>query len=341
MSETFEPLKQRVLSGETLSESEAETAFEAILGGTLDTIDMTGFLVALKMRGETTDEISGAVRVLRRSCDASLAPEGAIDTCGTGGDGLHTLNISTASALVVAAAGVPVAKHGNRSVSSRAGSTDVLATAGVVIEQPREHIREALKRFNITYLNAPTFHPTMATVAPIRRQLAARTIFNLLGPLANPAAVKRQLLGTYDLKWCAPMADVLCRLGSVMAWVVHGADGQDEMSICGPTHVSQLCEGSVSHFEVTPADAGLPQHSLEAIKGGDPAYNMAALRDVLNGALGAYRDAVMLNAGAGLLVAGKVSSLKDGAELAGDVMSRGTALETLEAWAAFTRGEQQ
>ncbi|MEO0411263.1 MAG: anthranilate phosphoribosyltransferase [Pseudomonadota bacterium] len=337
MAETFETLKQQVLAGEALTPEEATTAFTALLSGQLDAVDITAFLVALKVRGETTEEILGAVRVLRQSCDPSLAPPGAIDTCGTGGDGLHTLNISTTAALVLAAGGVPVAKHGNRSVSSRSGSTDVLGALGVKTEQSKTQLKQALQRFNIAYMNAPAFHPTMATVAPIRRQLAARTIFNLLGPMANPAGVKRQLIGTYDLKWCAPMANVLRALGSTKAWVVHGADGQDEMSICGPTHVVELDGGAISTFTVSPSDAGLAEHGIGDIAGGDSAFNAAAMRRVLSGDEGAYRDAVMLNAGAGFYVAGVVDDLLGGAQKAGEILSSGLGLVILDDWANFTQ----
>ncbi|MEM7571130.1 MAG: anthranilate phosphoribosyltransferase, partial [Pseudomonadota bacterium] len=251
---------------------------------------------------------------------------------------LHTLNISTAAALVLAAGGVPVAKHGNRSVSSKSGSTDVVGAFGVSVEQSRDMLKQALAQFSITYMNAPSFHPTMASVAPIRRQLASRTIFNLLGPLANPAGVKRQLVGTYDKRWCLPMAETLRALGSEKAWIVHGADGQDELSICGPTHVVELDQGAIATFDIAPDDAGLPTHTLDDIRGGDAAYNAEAMRAVLAGEKNAYRDAVMLNAGAGFLIAGKANTLQDGAGLAGNVLSSGKAGTLLENWAAFTQG---
>lgn len=341
MPAAFETLKQRVLSGETLDKQAAEHAFEAILSGTLDPIDISAFLTALKVRGETAAEILGAAKVLRRSADPSLAPEGAIDTCGTGGDGLSTLNVSTTVALVLAAGGVPVAKHGNRSVSSRSGSSDVLAELGVAFLQPRDAVREALQRFHISFLFAPSFHATMAAVAPIRKTLKARTIFNLLGPLANPAGVKRQLLGTYDARWCLPMAEVLRDLGSEKAWVVHGADGQDEISISGKTLVTELSHGAIDSFEIAPEDAGVNRHPLSAIRGGDAAFNAAAMRSVLSGDPGAYHDTVALNAAAAFLVADKVTTLNDGAALASGIMNSGKALALLDDWAAFTQAHAQ
>lgn len=333
----FQDIKQRVLSGQSLNASEAEVAFDAILSGNIDPIDISGFLVALKMRGEIAAEILGAARVLRRSADPSLAPHGAIDTCGTGGDGLSTLNVSTTVALVLAAGGVPVAKHGNRSVSSRSGSSDVLKALGVEFLQPREAICGALEKFGIAFLFAPSFHKTMAAVAPVRTTLKTRTIFNLLGPLANPAGVKRQLLGTYDPRWCRPMAEVLRDLGSQKAWVVHGADGQDEISLSGTTFVTELDGGAIDSFEITPADAGLTDQPLSAIKGGDADYNASAMRGVLSGEAGAYHDAVALNAAAAFLVADKVANLKDGADLASDILKTGKALQLLDSWADFTQ----
>lgn len=334
---TFEDIKQHVLSGKPLDAAAAERAFEDILSGAIDPIDISGFLVALKMRGETAAEILGAARVLRRSADASLAPTGAIDTCGTGGDGLSTLNVSTTVAVVLAAGGVPVAKHGNRSVSSRSGSSDVLKALGVEFVQSKEAIKGALTQFGIAFLFAPSFHQTMAAVAPVRTTLKTRTIFNLLGPLANPAGVKRQLLGTYDPRWCRPMAEVLRDLGSEKAWVVHGADGQDEISLSGPTYVTELDGGAIDSFEISPSDAGLTEQPLSAIKGGDAAYNASAMRDVLSGNRGAYHDAVALNAAAAFLVAEKVTSLKDGADLARSILQSGKAFKLLDSWAHYTQ----
>lgn len=337
MTAPFEKLKQTVLNGASLDSHDAEVAFEAILSGALDVIDIAAFLAALKVRGETAAEILGAARVLRRSADPTLAPFGAIDTCGTGGDGLSTLNVSTTVAIVLAAAGVPVAKHGNRSVSSRSGSSDVLAELGVAFRQPNEAIRSALEQFGISFLFAPSFHATMAAVAPVRTTLKTRTIFNLVGPLANPAGVKRQLLGTYDQRWCVPMAEVLRDLGSEKAWVVHGADGQDEISISGGTYVTELEGGAIDTFEITPDDAGLPYHPLSAIQGGDAVYNAEAMRSVLSGTRGAYHDTVAFNAAAGFIVAGKTSNLKEGAALASEIMTSGKALTLLQDWARFTQ----
>ncbi|MEM6682269.1 MAG: anthranilate phosphoribosyltransferase [Pseudomonadota bacterium] len=333
----FEDMKQAVLRGEVLDSTAAETAFAHLLSGTIDTIDIAAFLTALKVRGETPAEILGAVRVLRRGVDADLAPHGAMDTCGTGGDGLNTLNVSTTVALVLAAGGVPIAKHGNRSVSSKSGSSDVLAALGVAVKQPKQAIAEALRTLNIGFLFAPSFHAAMATVGPVRAQLKTRTIFNLLGPLANPAGVKRQLVGTYDARWCQPMAEVLRDLHAEKAWVVHGTDGLDEISISGPTIVTELSTGALDTFEITPEDAGLKAHPLSAIAGGDAQHNAAAMRAVLSGEQGAYFDAVALNAAAGFLIAGKAASLAEGAALAAEILSSGAALHLLGSWAAFTK----
>lgn len=340
MDSAFQPIKHRILSGETLSSDDAESAFSAILSGEVDPIDIAAFLAAMKVRGETADEVLGAVRVMRRNADPTLAPPGAIDTCGTGGDGLSTLNVSTTVAIVLAACGVPIAKHGTRSISSKSGSSDVLTALGVSIDQNADAIRKALADYNISFFFAPSYHAAMAVVAPVRVTLKARTIFNLLGPLSNPAAVKRQLLGTFDARWCRPMAEVLRDLGSEKAWVVHGHDGEDEISISGPTYVTELANGAIDNFEITPADAGLPEHPLEAIKGGDPAYNAAAMRDVLGGKEGAYQDAVALNAAAALIVADKVTSLEDGAAKAKVIMRSGKALQLLDDWAAFTQSHK-
>jgi len=333
----FEAIKQHVLNGHALSSKSAEAAFQEILAGSLDPVDIAAFLTALKIRGETSEEILGAARVLRRNTDTALAGPNTIDTCGTGGDGLNTLNISTTVALVLAAGGVPVAKHGNRSVSSKSGSSDVLRELGVAVQQPRSAVQDAIAQLNIGFLFAPSFHAAMAAVAPIRATLKTRTIFNLLGPLANPAGVKRQLIGTYDQRWCQPMAQALRDLKSEKAWVVHGQDGQDEISISGSTYVTELSHGALDSFEISPSDAGLPIHPLSAIKGGDASHNAKAMRAVLSGERGAYFDVVALNAAAGFLIADKVSDLKEGASFAADILASGKALTLLDRWAAFTQ----
>ena len=281
------------------------------------------------MRGETVDEITGAATVMRAKALSVNAPEGAMDTCGTGGDASGTYNISTGAALLVAAAGVPVAKHGNRALSSLSGSADVLAALGVNIEAEITHVEQAMREANIGFLMAPRHHAAMRHVGPTRVELGTRTIFNLLGPLSNPAGAKRQLIGVFDRRWTAPMAEVLGRLGSQRAWVVHGSDGLDEITTTGATTVSEFKDGKVSSFEVTPEDAGLSRADPADLKGGDAETNARAITEMLDGQSGPYRDIVLLNAGAALLVADKAGDLRDGAGLAAKAIDSGKAKETL------------
>ena len=263
------------------------------------------------------------------------APEGAMDIVGTGGDGKGTLNISTATAFVVAGAGVPVAKHGNRNLSSKSGAADALTMVGVNVMIPPDLAEHAIARAGIGFMMAPTHHPAMRHVGPARAELGTRTIFNLLGPLTNPAGVKIQLTGAFSTRWLRPMAEVLGALGSRSAWLVHGADGTDEISIAGPTSVVQLKDGEITEFEVIPEDAGLRRHPFEAIIGGEPEQNAAAFRALLAGEAGAYRDAVLLNAAAALVVAGRVDSWENGVEEAREVLDNGVANTLLDCWIAY------
>ena len=319
----------RVAAGHRLTVAEAEKAFDVMMSGNATPSQMGGFLMALRMRGETVDEIAGAARVMRAKSLKVEAPPGAIDTCGTGGDASGTYNISTAASLVVAACGVPVAKHGNRALSSKSGAADVLTALGVNIDADMSLVRRALFEAGIGFLMAPRHHSATRHVASTRVELGTRTIFNLLGPLSNPAGTKRQLVGVFGKDWVEPMAKVLGLLGIEKAWVVHGSDGIDEITTSGPTYVAELDGGKVRTFEVTPEDAGLPRARPEHLKGGDPAHNAKALRAVLSGDRGPYRDIVLLNAGAALIVAGRAADLKGGAAMAARAIDDGAAAATL------------
>jgi anthranilate phosphoribosyltransferase len=329
-------LLDTVASGTALSEAEAGRAFDIIMSGNATPAQMGGFLMALRVRGETVDEIAGAARVMRAKAQPVEAPPGTIDTCGTGGDRSGTYNISTAAALVVAACGVPVAKHGNRAMSSRSGAADVLAALGVDIDCDMALVRKALWEVGIGFLMAPRHHVAMRNVGPTRVELGTRTVFNLLGPLSNPAGARRQLLGVFSDHWVEPLAHVLNRLGAEAAWVVHGADGLDEITLTGPTHVAQLRNGTVTTIEVVPEQAGLSRVRPDELKGGDAQTNAAALTAVLDGAPGAYRDVVLLNAAAALVVAGKANTLMDGVGIARQAVDSGAARDVLRRLVAVT-----
>ena len=322
-------LLAQVAQGRGLSESEAEAAFDIIMSGDATPSQMGGFLMALRVRGETVDEITGAARTMRAKAVSIDAPAGTIDTCGTGGDASGSFNISTASALVVAGCGVPVAKHGNRALSSKSGSADVLTALGVNIDADLAVVRQCLWEIGIGFLMAPRHHSATRHVAPTRVELGTRTIFNLLGPLSSPAKARRQLVGVFALEWVRPMAEVLGRLGSERAWVVHGA-GLDELTTTGATTVASLDGGKVDTFEVAPKDFGLPEARLEDLKGGSPEHNAHLMRDLLRGADGPLRDVVLLNSGAALLIAGRVSGVGEGIELAARSLDSGAALRVLD-----------
>ncbi|MDR3441021.1 anthranilate phosphoribosyltransferase [Telmatospirillum sp.] len=329
-------LLAKVAGGQSLSEDEAERAFDIIMSGDATPAQIGGFLMALRVRGETVAEITGAARIMRAKATTIDAPSGAIDTCGTGGDASGTFNISTAAALVVAGAGVPVAKHGNRALSSKSGSADVLAALGVKIDADNSLVRESLWQNHIGFLMAPRHHAAMRHVAGPRVELGTRTLFNLLGPLANPAETKRQVVGVFAEMWVEPLAEVLGRLGAERAWVVHGSDGLDELTTTGPSSVAEWRDGRVHRFSVSPADAGLPQARPADLKGGDAAANAAALRRLLAGEKGAYRDIVLLNAAAALIVADAVSDLAAGVVMAARAIDQGSALATLDRLVAIT-----
>ena len=326
----FKTLLGRIAGGETLTENQARAAFDVMMSGGATAAQTGAFLMGLRVRGETAEEIAGAARVMREKALKIAAPPGAIDTCGTGGDGKGTYNVSTAAALVVAGCGVPVAKHGNRAMSSRSGSADVLRALGVNVEAGAEAAAASLERAGFGFLMAPQHHAAMRHVAGARVELGTRTIFNLLGPLSNPAGAARQLVGVFDARWLEPLAEVLGKLGAERVWVVHGRDGMDELTTTGPSAVAELKDGAVSRFEVAPEDAGLPRADAAALAGGDPERNAGAIRALLDGERGAFRDIVLLNAGAALIVAGKAPGLKAGAARAAAAIDDGSARRVLE-----------
>ncbi|OWJ80515.1 anthranilate phosphoribosyltransferase [Haematobacter genomosp. 1] len=320
-----------------LTRTEAETAFAAFFEGEATPSQMGGLLMALRTRGETVEEYAAAASAMRARCNAVRAPEGAIDIVGTGGDGKGTLNISTAAAFVAAGAGVIVAKHGNRNLSSKSGSADALGELGINVMVGPPVVERALAEIGIGFMMAAIHHPAMRHVMATRTELGTRTIFNILGPITNPAGVRRQLTGTYAAHLNRPVAETLAALGSDRAWIVHGGDGTDEISIAGPTQLAELKDGQVTEREIHPEEAGLPVHPFEQILGGTPAENAAALRALLDGAEGAYRDAVLLNAAAALVVAGRVATLKDGVQLARESIDSGAARDKVHRLAALTQ----
>lgn len=329
MSDAFKPLLSRLADGATLSEDDAQAFFAACLQGEPTSAQVAAALTAMRMRGETVGEITACARAMRAAALKLDLPYEVIDVCGTGGDGLHTLNISTAVGIVGAGAGLKVAKHGNRALSSRSGGADVLAELGVNIDATLEQHRRALDEAGICFMFAQTHNSAMRHVSPVRAELGFRTVFNLLGPLSNPANAQRQLLGVFSDRWVEPLAKVLGALGATRAWVAHG-QGMDEITTTGETHVAELREGQVRLFTITPEAVGLPRAALGDIVGGDPAHNAAALRDLLQGAKGPYRDIVLLNTAAALLISDRVETLREGVELAGDVIDDGRAQGALD-----------
>ncbi|CAN7574424.1 anthranilate phosphoribosyltransferase [Mesorhizobium amorphae] len=327
----------KVAGGRPLSFDEAREAFDIIMSGDATPGQIGGFLMALRVRGEAVSEISGAVATMRAKMLRVDAPQGAIDIVGTGGDNSHSVNISTGSAFVIAGSGVPVAKHGNRGLSSLTGAADVLIALGVKIDIPPETIGHCIHETGVGFMFAPAHHPAMKHVGPIRGELGTRTIFNLLGPLSNPAGVLRQMVGVFLPEWIMPVAETLKALGTDHAWVVHG-DGYDEITTTGETQVAELVGGEIRSFTLTPEAVGLKRHSKDELRGGDAAYNAKAMRDMLGGAAGAYRDTVLMNAGAGLVVAGKATTLADGMASAAQAIDSGRALQVLDRLVAISNG---
>lgn len=326
---SLKPVLARLADGATLSADEAENAFGIIMSGEATPAQIAGMLMAMRVRGETVGELTGAVRAMRARMATVAAPSDALDVCGTGGDGGGTLNVSTAVTFVLAGCGVPVAKHGNRNLSSLTGGADVLTALGVNVDVALERLPGVLLEAGCAFLFAPRHHAALRHAAGPRVELGTRTIFNLLGPLANPAGVRRQLTGVYHARWLVPMAETLHLLGTQRAWLVHG-QGLDELTVAGESRVTELKDGALRSFPVTPEMAGLRCSPVEAIRGGDPATNAMALLALLRGEVGAYRDTVLLNAAAGMIVAGRAGDLREGADLAAAAIDGGLALASLD-----------
>jgi anthranilate phosphoribosyltransferase len=340
LQNAFRPHFEKAASGKALSEEEAKEAFLCIMQGGVTEIQLAAFLVALKARGETADEIAGAVAAMKSLMVEVTAPEGAIDIVGTGGDAKGTFNISTASAFVVAGGGVPVAKHGNRAVSSKSGAADVLEKLGVNINLTPDRLAACFEQAGLAFLWAPAHHPAMRHAAAVRQGLKLRTIFNLLGPLVNPAHTKRQLIGAYSQDWLTHIAEVMNRAGATHVWAVHGADGMDELSTTGTSYVVELKDGKVTSFEVHPSDAGIPIAKPEDLVGGSPEDSAAALRALLQGKKSAYRDIVLLNSAAAFIIAGRAEGLKEGVALAEASIEEGRAKDALDALIEASQGQK-
>ncbi|MFQ5562905.1 MAG: anthranilate phosphoribosyltransferase [Parvularculaceae bacterium] len=330
MSALFSPYLKKAVSGDPLTRAEMRAAITLLLEGAASPVETAGFLIALRARGETVEEIAAAAEAMREKALKVDAPEDAVDTCGTGGDGAGTFNISTASALIAAGAGARVAKHGNKAATSKSGSSEVLAALGVKLDIPPAQITACIREANVGFMFAALHHGAVANVAPVRRELGVRTLFNLLGPLSNPAGARRQVVGVFAEDLAAPMAEALKRLGAESAWVVHGSDGLDELTTTGPSFVAKVWDGAVRTFSVTPEDAGLPRAQPEDLKGGGPEQNAAAIRRLLDGEAGPFRDIAVLNAAAALIVAGKAADLKEGAALAAAAIDDGRAKAALD-----------
>lgn len=339
MSDIVKPLIQKIVTNTSYSEDEMKAAFGAIMSGDVSPALISAFLISLKMRGETPSDITAGAATLREMADKITAPEGAIDIVGTGGDGIGTYNISTATAFVVAGCGVTVAKHGNRAVSSKSGAADVLTALGVNLDAPFEVLEEALATAGVCFLMAPRHHSAMRHVGPIRAELGTRTIFNLLGPLSNPALVSRIMVGVYDKQWCRPFAEALHALGTSDAWVVHGGDGLDEVTTTTATHVAALKDGVITEFEIAPSDYGIETASLDDLKGGTGEENAAALRALLNNdatASKAYRDIVLMNAAAALVGTNHADDFDSALASATASLNNGSALKALDSLVAIT-----
>ncbi len=328
----------KISDGDILSESEMEAVMRVIMTGDAIEDELESFLVKLSTRGEAVSEITGAARVMREMASAINAPANALDCCGTGGDASGTYNISTAVALVSAACGVPIAKHGNRAASSKSGAADVLEALGVNLNAPQNILEKALNKINFCFLMAPNHHQAMKHVMPTRKKIGTRTIFNILGPLANPAGTKFQLIGVYDKKWVRPMAEVLQNLGTTSAWVVHGRDGLDEITTTDKTDIAILGKDTIIETTISPNDFGLPMAQANQLKGDDAAQNAAALKRLLEGKKSAYRDIVIANTSAVLNIHGKADSLKQGVKMASDALYEGRAENTLNTYINMTNG---
>ena len=337
-SNRIQDILTELAHGRDLPREMAEVAFQIIMNGGATPAQIGAFLMGLRQKGETVEEITAGASVLRHKAQSFRAPAGAIDTCGTGGDGKRTYNISTTVAIVAAACGVKVVKHGNRGVTSASGSSDIFTALGVKIDASPEQSEATLQTTNLCFLYAPLYHQAMRHVVHIRNELGLRTIFNLLGPLANPAGAKRQLLGVYDVKWLQPLAEVLQALGCEKAWLVHGRDGMDEITVCDETDVVELDQGAIRSFTLSPEEMGIKRALPQELAGGLAEDNAFALQQVLSGKPGAYRDCVVVNAAAALMVADACVSFEEGADMARAAIDSGRARETLAAFILATGG---
>jgi anthranilate phosphoribosyltransferase len=333
---TLKKFIHKVADGKSLSEEEMRNALEIMTDGHASQAQMGAFLMALRVRGETVEEITGAAQMMRSKMRRVNAPPGAVDIVGTGGDAHGTYNVSTCAALVAAGAGLKIAKHGSRSVSSLSGASDVLTALGLKLDVDNDTIVRAIDQAGVGFMFAPNHHPAMKNWAPVRADLGVRTIFNLLGPISNPAGVTRQVVGVYSWHWVEPVAHVLAKLGAEHVWVVHGHDGLDELTTTGSTEVAEVKDGKVTVFEITPQDAGIPPAKLSDLKGGDSAHNAAAIRAVLDGKAGPFRDIVLLNTAAALIVGGKASDLPEGVALAARSIDSGAARHALATLVSIT-----
>lgn len=328
---TLKALKE----GRTLTRDQMKSVVLTIMNGDVPDVQIASFLSLIAVRGETVEEIIGAVLALRERSVKINAPATAVDCCGTGGTGLSTYSVSTAVSLVAAACGVPIAKHGNRAATSKSGTADTLEALGVPLDYPQDVIEKSLKETGFAFLMAPLHHQALRNVAGVRRELGFRTIFNILGPLANPANTKRQLIGVFDKEYMRPMAEALKELGTERAWIVHGSDGMDEITVTGDTYVIELQNGEISEKTLHPDDFDLPLHSINDLKGGDPVTNASALKELLKGKPSAYRDIVIVNAAAVLVIADQADTLKEGVELASRAIDRGIAMEILKTYKSY------
>lgn len=331
----------KIARRQDLTGEEMRSVMRIIMAGEATPSQIGAFLMGMRIKGESVGEIAAAVSILREQMVPVVAPEGAIDIVGTGGDGVGSLNISTATALVVAGAGVPVAKHGNKALSSRSGSSQALEALGVKLDLTPDQIGDSIARAGIGFMFAPAHHPAMRHVGPARAELGVRTLFNLLGPQSNPAGVRRYLLGVYDQQWVEPVAAALLANRAIKAWVVHSSEGLDELSTSGPNFVAQIANGDLRSFELHPEQVGLKLTDPAELLGGDPADNAAAILALLDGAPGAYRDTVLLNAGAALVVADRAATIEDGIELARAVIDTGKARATLARLVAVSNGREE
>lgn len=329
MSKILKPLISRLCEAEQLSYEEMQTAFSILMSGEATIAQITSFMISLKMRGETAADIAAGASLMRMNAELINAPSNAIDVVGTGGDGSQSLNISTAASIIVAGCGVPVAKHGNRAVSSSSGSADILKELGINLECDFSTIEEAITKAGICFLMAPRHHPTLRHVGPTRVELGIRTIFNLLGPLSNPAQVDKALIGVYDDKWGQPFAEALNLLGTKHAFVVHGDGGLDEVSLSGPTRVHALNNGKITSFVINPSDFGVKNQPLETVKGGDASYNAKELRKLLDGETGAYRDIACINAATALVATNHEEQLSNAFKRVQASIDTGAAKEAL------------